>query len=93
MDDTAKSAVSFPIAKAASALGSAGIAGMTVNELAALIASVLAAIYSALLIGEWVWKRFLRGWLQDAGWISKRPRRRNDATPPPSDASPVASGD
>ncbi len=32
-------------------------------------ASFLAAIYSAILIGEWVWKRLLRPWCVRHGWV------------------------
>ena len=41
-------------------------------------AAFLAAIYSMLLIGEWVWKRTLRPFCEQQGWIKRKLRRRDD---------------
>lgn len=52
--------VSHPLLKATTAVAAAGIAGYTWSEIAAF----LAAIYTLILIGEWVWKRLLKPWLR-----------------------------
>jgi hypothetical protein len=44
--------ISHPVAKGAS-VGLAWLGGLTWGELA----SILAAIYTAILIGEWIWKK------------------------------------
>lgn len=51
--------IAAPVIKAASAWGAVGIASWT--DVASLAASVLAATYSAILIGEWAWKKFRKG--------------------------------
>lgn len=42
------------------------------------VAAALAALYSAILIAEWVWKRMLRPFCERRGWIPVRKRRRED---------------
>lgn len=89
MSEPTQSAVTNPLAKAATALGGAGLgfAGMSINEWASLIASVLAGVYSLILISEWAWKRFIQGRLIDAGWIKPRARRRREDGKPLPDAA------
>lgn len=41
-------------------------------------AAMLAAIYSALLIGEFAWKKCVRPFAEDRGWIERRARRAGD---------------
>jgi len=57
--------VAAPAAKIFTAWAAVGITSW------AEIASFLAAIYSALLIAEWTWKRALRPFAVRKGWISK----------------------
>lgn len=57
------STISHPVAKAAALWTLVGISSWT--ELAAF----LGCIYSTLLIGEWVWKKVLRGYARSRGWI------------------------
>lgn len=40
----------------ASTAAAGAVAGITWNE----VAAILAAIYSAILIGEWIYKRFIK---------------------------------
>lgn len=42
------------------------------------IAAVLAALYTVLLIVEWVWKRIGRPIAEARGWVKPRRRRRSD---------------
>ena len=55
--------IAAPVAKAATAWAVVGITSW------AEFASFLAAVYSAILISEWCWKRFLRAALVKRGWI------------------------
>jgi len=55
--------INHPVAKVAS--GIAVVAGYTWQDVAAFFA----AIYTAILIGEWAWKRIIHPWLR---------RRRGD---------------
>lgn len=55
--------IAAPVAKAATAWAAVGITSW------AEFASFLAAIYSAILIFEWCWKRFLRDALVKRGWF------------------------
>lgn len=48
--------IAHPIAKAASAVVAAGMAGYSWSEIAAM----LAALYTVILIGEWMWKRIVK---------------------------------
>lgn len=41
-------------------------------------AAALAAIYSALLICEFVWKKVVRPFLERMGWVERRMRRKED---------------
>jgi hypothetical protein len=51
--------INHPVLKATSA-GLAVVAGYTWQDVAAL----LAAVYTAILIGEWAWKRVINPWLR-----------------------------
>lgn len=44
------------------------------------VAAFLAALYSALLIGEWLWKRIFRPFGERRGWLKARLRRKNDTS-------------
>jgi hypothetical protein len=57
-----------PAIKAASAIAAAGFAGLTWNE----IAAILAAFYTLLLICEWVWKRVIKPMALTRGWIKPK---------------------
>ncbi len=62
---------------AAAKIASVGVAtlfGMTISELAALAALV----YSCLLIGEFVWKKFLRPFAEHRGWVKRKCKRADD---------------
>ncbi len=41
-------------------------------------AALLAALYSLILIGEWVWKKLLRPCFERRGWVKRRMRRQTD---------------
>lgn len=41
-------------------------------------AAMLAAIYSALLIGEFAWKKVLRPFAENRGWLPRLMRRAED---------------
>lgn len=55
--------VAAPVAKVATAWAAVGITSW------AEAASFLAFCYSAILIGEWAWKRFIRQFLVNRGWL------------------------
>lgn len=42
------------------------------------VAAFLAAVYSLLLIGEWLWKRLGRPFCEARGWLKYRARRKDD---------------
>lgn len=42
------------------------------------VAAMLAALYTALLIFEWMWKRVFRPFAERRGWIKRLSRRRED---------------
>ncbi len=60
--------IANPAVKATSAIAAAGFAGLTWNE----IAAILAALYTLLLICEWVWKRVIKPTALTRGWIKPR---------------------
>lgn len=43
------------------------------------LAAILAAIYSAILIGEWIWRRIARPAFEKSGFV--QPRQRKPRTP------------
>ena len=45
-------------------------------------ASFLAALYTLLLIGEWLWKRLGRPFCERRGWLRRIKRRADDTIPP-----------
>lgn len=51
--------IAAPVVKVVSAWTAVGVASWT--DLASFVASLFAAIYSAILIGEWAWKKFRKG--------------------------------
>lgn len=55
--------IAAPVAKVATAWAAVGITSW------AEAASFLAFCYSAILIGEWAWKRFVRPLLVSRGWL------------------------
>lgn len=61
--------VNHPVLKLAS-VGAAWWAGMSWGELA----SMLAALYTLLLITDWVWKRFGKPFAIRMGWRKGTPR-------------------
>jgi len=67
--------IKHPVAKVASA-GAVFLGGMTWGE----VASMLAALYTACLIIEWLWKRVLKPLAQRRGWIKGKPREFLDST-------------
>jgi hypothetical protein len=67
--------INHPVLKAAS-VGMAWLGGMTWGELA----SILASIYTALLITEWLWKRLLKPYLIRSGRMKGKPRDFLDTT-------------
>lgn len=64
--------VSAPGAKIASVLALVGITTW------ADFASVVAAIYTLILIGEWLFNRFGRPYFEHKGWMRRRRRRWED---------------
>ena len=60
-----------PVAKAVSANVAAFFALNSWSD----VAAVLAALYSVLLIVEWVWKRVARPYAERRGWVKPKPRR------------------
>ena len=43
------------------------------------VASVLAALYTLLLIFEWLWKKIGRPFCERHGWLKRMKRRRDDS--------------
>lgn len=43
-------------------------------------ASALAALYTVLLIAEWLWKRLVRPFCESKGWVQRKRRRKEDFT-------------
>ena len=65
--------VTHPVAKVATVWAALAITSW------ADLAAALAALYSAILILEWVWKKFVRPCLEARGWIQRIKRRKYDA--------------
>lgn len=42
-------------------------------------ASALACLYTIILIIEWLWKKAIRPFCENRGWIKRKQRRRDDA--------------
>jgi hypothetical protein len=64
--------VTHPVVKIATAWGALAITSW------ADLAAALAAVYSALLIGEWFWKKFIRPFCERQGWLARAARRKED---------------
>lgn len=65
--------VALPGAKIASAWLAVGITSWSDA------AAALAALYTVLLILEWVWKKLARPFAERRGWVRRKSRRRDDA--------------
>jgi hypothetical protein len=70
MNETAS--VSAPAVKIGSAWALVGITSW------ADAAAALAAVYSLILILEWIWKKFTRPFLERKGIVKRTRRRRSD---------------
>ena len=68
--------VSAPGLKIASAWGVVGISVWV--EYAQFVAAALASIYTLILIGEWMWKKFIREFCELRGWVARIRRRKTD---------------
>lgn len=64
--------VAHPAVKIVTAWGMVGITSW------ADFASALAAAYTIILITEWLWKKCLRPFAEDRGWVKRKLRRRED---------------
>jgi hypothetical protein len=64
--------IAAPVVKIASAWGAVAITSW------ADVASMLAALYTLLLMGEWCWKKFLRPFAERHGWVKRLKRRVGD---------------
>lgn len=67
-----QSTVTAPVVKVVSAWAAVGITSW------ADFASAMAAAYTALLILDWLWKKFGRPFCEDRGWIRRKKRRHED---------------
>lgn len=66
-------AIALPGAKIASAWLAVGITSWSDA------AAALAALYTVILILEWVWKKAVRPFAEQRGWMRRKSRRRDDA--------------
>ena len=41
-------------------------------------ASAIAFLYTAMLAGDWIWKKIGRPFFEARGWVGKRHRRKSD---------------
>ena len=64
--------VSHPEIKIASAWALVGITSW------ADFAAFVAAIYTLILLGEWVWKKLIRPFCESRGWLKRLKRRYYD---------------
>lgn len=42
-------------------------------------ASALAFCYTLVLLGEWLWKKAIRPFCENRGWVKRKQRRKSDA--------------
>lgn len=64
--------IAHPVAKVVTSLGIAGLtANLSLVEWVQIVSGCLAALYSALLIAEWMWKRAVRPLALRRGWITR----------------------
>lgn len=66
------SAVAAPVIKVVSAWAAVGFTSWTD------VAAFLAAVYSLLLIAEWLWKKLGRPFCELHGWLKRKQRRAGD---------------
>lgn len=69
-----QSTVTAPVVKVISVWAAVGFTSW------ADVAAFLAAIYSLLLIGEWLWKKLGRPFCEMHGWLKRKQRRVSDRT-------------
>ena len=67
-----QSTVAAPIVKVISVWAAVGFTSWTD------VAAFLAAVYSLLLICEWLWKKLGRPFCESRGWLMRIKRRRDD---------------
>ena len=68
VEQLAEHTVTAPVVKVATAWGAVGIAAWV--DIAQLIATTLAAIYTLALLCEWIWKK--------SKWLRRKDRRHDD---------------
>jgi hypothetical protein len=73
LDQDTQSTVAAPVVKIVTAWAAVGLTSW------ADVAAALAALYTFLLILEWLWKKLGRPFCEDRGWIKRQKRRRDDA--------------
>lgn len=72
MSEPVQNTVTAPAVKVITAWAAVGITSW------ADVASVLAALYTLILIIDWAWKKFGRPFAEDRGWVKRRRRRADD---------------
>lgn len=72
MSEPVQSTVSAPVVKVVSVWAAVGFTSWSD------VAAFLAAVYSLLLILDWVWKKFGRPIAEDRGWVKRKKRRADD---------------
>lgn len=75
MSEPAHNAVSMPVVKVITAWAAVGITSW------ADVASILAALYTFLLLLDFLWKRFGRPFCEERGWVKRKKRRADDTWP------------
>lgn len=60
--------IEHPAIKAVSAVIAASVATVTWSQ----VAAILASLYTAILIGEWAWKRMIKPLAIRRGWIKPK---------------------
>lgn len=73
MNTDQQSTVTAPVVKVVTAWAAVGITSW------ADVASILAALYTLVLLLDWVWKKFGRPFAEDRGWVRRKQRRRTDS--------------
>lgn len=66
--DNPDAVVNNQVLKATTAIVAAGIGGMSWSDIAAM----MAALYTTLLVCEWVWKRIIKPIGLSRGWIKPK---------------------
>lgn len=75
MNAETHSAVAHPVVKVVSVWVAVGITSW------ADLAAFLAALYSFMLICEWLWKKLGRPFFEARGWLKRKKRRADDTWP------------